>query len=107
MTSSSAAIARVTAWPVWVHVMFASLCWIVIPRQEVLEYGTRVVEILSPPTPVADLPKRPASHRVQKLTPAATKRVGAIWTRINTYVEEIVSETFEEGVRGLSITYQF
>jgi hypothetical protein len=73
MTSSSTAIAGVAPWSVWIHVVFVSLCWIVISKQEVLEYGTRVVEIFGPPTPVTDLLKQPPLHHVQKLTPALMK----------------------------------
>jgi len=57
VTSPSTAIARVATWPVWVHVVLTSLCWIVIPGQEVLEYGAWVIKILCPSTPVTDLPK--------------------------------------------------
>jgi hypothetical protein len=46
MTSPYTAIARVAAWPVWVHVVLTSLRRIVIPRQEILEYGARVIKIL-------------------------------------------------------------
>jgi hypothetical protein len=50
-------IQGLATWPVWVHVVLTSLCRIVIPRQEILEYGAWVIKILCPPTPVADLLK--------------------------------------------------
>jgi hypothetical protein len=56
-TSPSTAIARLTTWPVWVHVVLTSLCRIVVPRQEILEYGAWVIKILRPSAPVTDLPK--------------------------------------------------
>jgi hypothetical protein len=37
--------------------VLTSLCRIVIPRQEILEYGAWVIKILRPYTPVTDLPK--------------------------------------------------
>lgn len=64
MTGSTTSMARVLPWPVRIHVMLSLLPRIVIPRQQVLENGTWIVEVFGPSSPVTYVPKVPPAHLV-------------------------------------------
>jgi hypothetical protein len=55
VTSPSAGGANVSAWPSWIHIMLSLLIRVVVPIQQILEDCARVVKVVSPATPIADL----------------------------------------------------
>ena len=71
------------------------------PRQQVLEDCARVVKVLGPSPPGADVANGPPHGHRQILTPPATEGVGSVWPWVDVDIQQIVSKALQEGIGGL------
>ena len=64
MTCSTTGMTGILPGAVGIHVVLAQFPRIIIPRQQILENCTWIVEVFGPSSPVAYVPKVPPAHLV-------------------------------------------
>jgi hypothetical protein len=104
--TGSAASKALQSWgPVWIHVILAPLRRFVDIRDEVF-HNREIAELGTPSAPVANTNQAPTTTSIQPLTPTTSKWMRAVWRRVNSNIQQIVPEHFQEELAGLLKRYE-